>query len=98
MTCTHCLLYLKWITNKVLLYSTGSSAQCYVAAWRGGEFKEEWIPVYVWLCLCCPPETTTVLLISYIPIQDKKFKKKKKDQRQLHKQKKKENTKIRKYK
>ena len=29
------LLYLKWITNKDLLYSTGDSAQCYVAA--GGE-------------------------------------------------------------
>ena len=27
------LLYLKWITNKVLLYSTGNSAQYYVAAW-----------------------------------------------------------------
>ena len=27
------LLYLKWITNKDLLYSTGNSAQCYVAAW-----------------------------------------------------------------
>ena len=26
------LLYLKWVTNKVLLYSTGKSAQCYVAA------------------------------------------------------------------
>ena len=26
------LLYLKWITNKDLLYSTGNSAQCYVAA------------------------------------------------------------------
>ena len=25
-------LYLKWITNKDLLYSTGNSAQCYVAA------------------------------------------------------------------
>ena len=24
-------LYLKWITNKVLLYNTGNSAQCYVA-------------------------------------------------------------------
>ena len=32
------LLYLKWITNKDLLYSTGSFAQCYVAAWVGGEF------------------------------------------------------------
>ena len=43
------LLYLKWITNKDLLYSTGISAQCYVAAWMGGEFGEEWIHVYVWL-------------------------------------------------
>ena len=24
------LLYLKWITNKALLYSTGNSAQCFV--------------------------------------------------------------------
>ena len=43
------LLYLKWITNKDLLYSTGNSAQCYVAAWTGGEFSREWIHVYVWL-------------------------------------------------
>ena len=43
------LLYLKWITNKDLLYSTGNSAQCYVAAWMGGEFEEGWIRVYVWL-------------------------------------------------
>ena len=35
------LLYLKWITNKDLLYSTGNSAQCYVAAWMGGEFRGE---------------------------------------------------------
>ena len=27
------LLYLKWIANKDLLYSTGISAQSYVAAW-----------------------------------------------------------------
>ena len=31
-------VYLKWIINKVLVYSTGNSAQCYVAAWMGGEF------------------------------------------------------------
>ena len=37
------LLYLKWITNKDLLYSTGNSAQCYVATWVGGEFEQEWI-------------------------------------------------------
>ena len=29
---TYTLLYLKWITNKVLLYSTWNSAQCYMAA------------------------------------------------------------------
>ena len=38
------LLYLKWITNKDLLYSTGNSAQFYVAAWIGGEFEAEWFP------------------------------------------------------
>ena len=40
------LLYLKWIN---LLYSTGNSAQFYVAAWMGGEFGREWTHVYVWL-------------------------------------------------
>ena len=43
------LLYLKWVANKDLLYSTWNSAQCYVATWMGGEFGEEWIHVYVWL-------------------------------------------------
>ena len=43
------LLYLKWITNKDLSYSTGNSVQCDVAAWMGGEFRGEWIHVYVWL-------------------------------------------------
>ena len=42
-------LYLKWITNRVLLYSTGNSAQCYVAAWMEGKFRGEWIYLYVWL-------------------------------------------------
>ena len=44
------LLYLKRITNKDLLYSTGNCAQCYLAAWMGGESGGEWIvDVYVWL-------------------------------------------------
>ena len=43
------LLYLKRITNKDLLYSTGNSAQCSEAAWMGGEFGGEWTHVYVWL-------------------------------------------------
>ena len=43
------LLYLKWITNKELLYSMWNSAQCYVAAWMGVGFGGEWIHVCVWL-------------------------------------------------
>ena len=43
------LLYLKCITNKDLLYSTGNTAQCHVAAWMGGEFGGEYIRVYIWL-------------------------------------------------
>ena len=35
------LPYLKWITNKDLLYSTWNSAQCHVAAWTGGGFGGE---------------------------------------------------------
>ena len=45
--CQYALLYLKWITNKVLLYGTENSAQCYMAIWTGGEFGREWIYVYV---------------------------------------------------
>ena len=37
------LLYVKWITTKDLLYSSGHSAQCYVAASRGGGFEGQWI-------------------------------------------------------
>ena len=41
------LLYLKWVTNKALLYSTGNSAQCYVAVWMGGESGREYICKYM---------------------------------------------------
>ena len=41
------LLYLKWITKKDPLQSTGNSAQWHVAAWMGGEFGGEGIHVYV---------------------------------------------------
>ena len=35
------------VTNKDLLYGTGNSAQCYVAAWMEGQFGGEWIHGYV---------------------------------------------------
>ena len=72
------LLYFKWITNKNLLYSTWNSAQCYAAAWMGGEFGGERIHIGMAESLHCSPETITTLLISDTPIQDKKFKRKKK--------------------
>ena len=68
------LLYLKWITNKDLLYSTGSSTQSYVAAWRGGEFGGEWIHIYLAESLPCSPETITQYCQSAI-FQYKKVKK-----------------------
>ena len=42
------LLYLTWITNKDLPYSSWNSAPCYVAAWVGGEFGGEQIHVYTY--------------------------------------------------
>ena len=45
------LLYLKWVTNKDLLYSAWNSAQCHVTGWVGGEFGGEWMSVYIWLSL-----------------------------------------------
>ena len=43
------LLYLKWIANKDLLYSTWNSARCYVPGWMRVGFGGEWIHVYVCL-------------------------------------------------
>ena len=71
------LLYLKWITNKDLLYSTWNSAQCYVTAWMGGEFGRKWTHVYIWLSPFSfhLKLSQHCLLISYISIQNKKLKK-----------------------
>ena len=44
-------LYLKRINDKALLYSTGNSAHCCVAAWIVRQFGGESIHVYVWLSL-----------------------------------------------
>ena len=41
------LVYLKWITNKGLLYSIRNSAECYMAGWMGVGFRGEWVHVYV---------------------------------------------------
>ena len=67
------LLYLKWITNKDLLYSTWNSAQCYIVAWMGGSLGENgFMHMYD-----CSPETVITLLISYTWLQIKSLKKRK---------------------
>ena len=62
------LLYLKWVTNKDLLYRTRNSAQYYVAAWMGGQFRRKQINVYVWLSPFAVhlKLSQNCLLISYI--------------------------------
>ena len=74
------LLYLKWITNKDLLYSTGYSAQCYVAAWMGGSLGETGYThshthththTYTAKSFYGSPQIITTLLISYTPTQNK---------------------------
>ena len=70
--------YLKWITIRDRLCSTGNCAQCAVPAWMGGRSGGEWIHVYGQLSpfavhLKLPPRC---LLSSYTPTQNTKFKKK----------------------
>ena len=69
------LMYLKQITTKDPLYSTGSSAQCYVAVWKGAGFGGEWIHVYVWLRPFSVHLTLSQhgLLTGYSLIQNKKL-------------------------
>ena len=74
------LVYLKWVTNKDLLYHTWNSAQCYMAAWMGGKLAGcgRGVDTCIRMAkpLCCSPESITTLLIGYTPIQNKKIFKK----------------------
>ena len=70
---TDTLLCLKCITNKDLLYSTGNSAQCYVAAWMGGEFGRVDTCICMAESLCCPPETHNIVNQLYSHIKLKIF-------------------------
>ena len=72
----YALLYLKWITNKDLQYSTENSAQCYVAAWMRGECGGECIYIYIWLSLFAVHLKLShlKLFIGYTPIQNKMLK------------------------
>ena len=43
----YALLYIKQLTHKNLLYSTGNSTQYSVMTYMGTESKKDWIYVYV---------------------------------------------------
>ena len=45
------LLYLWWINNKVLMYSTGNYIQYPVINHKGKEYEKECIYVYIWISL-----------------------------------------------
>ena len=68
MSCTHCLLYLKWITTKIYCRAQGIllSVMCQ-PGWEWG------LGASGYICMaepfCCSPETIT-LLIGYTPIQN----------------------------
>ena len=72
------LLYLKWITNKDLLYRTGSSNSVLRGSPGGEGGLGEMDP-----CVCvseppsCSHEVITTLLVGCTPTQNKKLKKKK---------------------
>ena len=60
------LLYIEWINNKVLLYSTENYIQYPVINRNGTEYKKEYI--YITESLCCTAEINTTLEISYTSI------------------------------
>ena len=67
------LLYLRWITNNVLLCSTGNSAQLYDNLVGRGIFGTR-IPRYIQLRPFTIHLKLRILLISYTPIQNKVLK------------------------
>ena len=53
------LLYIEWINNKVLLYSTENYIQYPVINHSGKEYEKEYICITE--SLCCIPEINTIL-------------------------------------
>jgi len=61
------LLYLQWVTNKVLLGTQGIHSMLSGSLDGRGVVGENGY-MYMTESLCCPPEVITTLLISYTPI------------------------------
>ena len=65
------LLYIGWINNRVLQYSTGNYIQYPVINHNGKEYEKEYIYVYTSESLCCTAEINTTLQINYTSIKKK---------------------------
>ena len=61
------LLYIEWINNKILLYSTGNYIQYPVIKHNGKEYKKEYICITE--LFCCTAEINTTLYIRYTLIK-----------------------------
>ena len=69
---TYTLLYLRWITNEDLLYSTWNSAESYEAG-REGSWGRPGVCVCMAETFRCSPETATILFVSRLyPIGNKR--------------------------
>ena len=57
------LVYIGWINNKILLYSTGNYIQYPVINHNGKEHEKEYICIYIYITesLCCTAEINTTL-------------------------------------
>ena len=56
-----CRLYLEWIDNEVLLYSTGDYSQSPGINHNGKEYKKGGIYICITKPLCCTTEISTTL-------------------------------------
>ena len=66
------LVYIEWINNKVLLYSTGKFIQYPVINHNGKEYEKECMYICITESLCCTAEIRTTLYINYTSIKKKK--------------------------
>ena len=64
------LVYIEWINNRVLLYSTENYIQCPVINHNGKEYEKEYIRyICITELLCCTVEINTTLEINYTSIK-----------------------------
>ena len=62
LTDKHCsTIYIKWINDKDLLYSTGNGIQYLIITYNGKQSKENNIYIYISKSLCYTHETDIML-------------------------------------